>query len=380
MSGSERVNKNILIVIFILISPLIYADNQSTLTHLNQTIASIQTDLKNSTTQKTQLESALAKLETSEGKIHDKLKNTTQALTQHQQKLTQLKQATIPLINQKNQNYVSLEKQIRAAYIFSRQPYIALFLKPNGMSDSHHLLMYYHYMTQAQIDTMSHLQQSITQYQANQNEIKDQYTKLLSLKQIQINNQLALEKAKSQRQQLIAAINQDIHSKHQRLAHLLANKKELEATIKALHRKMNEHLSRAVLGNSPFAHLKGKLSWPLHGNVIHPFGAQIQQSEQTWDGTVIAATPGNPVHAVASGRVIFARWLAGYGLLVIINHGGGYMTLYGRNQHLAVNAGDYVKPGEVIASAGKSGGFDHTSLYFSIRHNTTPMDPKLWCR
>lgn len=363
------------------IIPIARADNnQSTLSSLNQSIASIRTDLKKSTIQKSHLENALAEIETSEGKIHTQLHTTTQALTQHQKKLMQLKQATTPLINQKNQNNALLIQQIRAAYILNRQPYLALLLTSNGMSDSHHLLMYYHYITKAQIQTMNHLQQSITQYQENQIQIQHQYTKLLSLKQAQTNNQLSLQKTKSQREQLIATINQDIQTKHQKLIQLLANKKQLQQTVASLHTKMSEHLSRAVLGNSPFSRLQGKLSWPIQGRILRNFGTQIEQSELKWDGTVIGAKSGQAVHAVASGRVIFARWLAGYGLLIIINHGGGYMTLYGRNQHIAVNVGDYVKPGEAIATAGNSGGFDHTALYFSIRHNTTALNPSAWCR
>ena len=363
------------------LSPLACADNnQSQLSSLNQSIASIRTDLKKSTMQKSHLKSALADIETSEGKIHAQLQNTTASLTQHQKKLAQLKQATVPLINQKNESHELLKQQIRAAYILNRQPYLALLLTPNGMTNSHHLLMYYHYIATAQMQTMTHLQQSIVQYQENQNQIQQQYTQLLSLKQTQINNQLSLQKTKSQREQLIATINQDIKTKHQKLIQLLANKKQLEQTVESLHTKMSEHLSRAVLGNSPFAHLQGKLTWPLQGRILRNFGTQIEQSELRWDGTVIGAKPGQSVHAVASGRVIFARWLAGYGLLIIINHGGGYMTLYGRNQQIAVNVGDYVKPGETIATAGKSGGFDHTTLYFSIRHNTTALNPSTWCR
>lgn len=372
--------KKIIITIFILTTPIIYADNQSSLNSLNQSIASIRTDLKKSTIQKSHLENALAEIETSEGKIHAQLQNTTHALTQHQQKLVALKQATIPLINQKNQNNTLLIQQIRAAYILNRQPYLALLLTPNGMSDSHHLLMYYHYIAAEQMQTMTHLQQSIAQYQENQNQIQHQYTQLLSLKQAQINNQLSLQKTKSQREQLMVTINQDIKTKNQKLTQLLANKKQLQQTVESLRTKMSEHLSRAVLGNAPFSHLQGKLTWPLQGRVLRNFGTQIEQSELRWDGTVIGAKPGQAVNAVASGRVIFARWLAGYGLLIIINHGGGYMTLYGRNQQIAVNVGDYVKPGETIATAGKSGGFDHTALYFSIRHNTTALNPSTWCR
>lgn len=353
---------------------------QTKLSHLNETIASIKTDIKKSTIQKSHLENTLAGIETNEGKLHTQINHTMRSLTTHQKKLKELKQAAIPLLLQKKQNQKLLQQQILAAYQLSRQPPIALLFDDNGMNQTQQLLMYYHYIMQAEWQSIVHLQQSILQYQHNQKQIQHQYTKLLSVKKVQINNQLLLQKTKLQREELINTINADLKTKQQKLKQLLANKKQLEKTVVQLRAKMNEHLSRAVLGNGPFSHLQGKLSWPLSGSIIRKFGAQIEQSELKWDGALIKARAGEAVHAVANGRVIFARWLAGYGLLIIINHGGGYMTLYGRNQQMAVKVGDSVKAGEAIATAGNSGGFDHTALYFSIRHNTTALNPSVWCR
>ncbi len=98
-----------------------------------------------------------------------------------------------------------------------------------------------------------------------------------------------------------------------------------------------------------------------------------------WEGTLIAAPQGQPIHAVAPGRVIFSKWMPGYGLLLIISQGNGYMTLYGRAQTLTKAVGDYVKANEVIGTVGKSGGFAHSALYFSIRHDGTAINPTIFC-
>ncbi|EKD77026.1 MAG: M23 peptidase protein [uncultured bacterium] len=356
------------------------AEQNSQLNNLNNHIAAIKIDLQQATQKKSHLQSTLAEIETTEGHLNQQLKNTQQQLSQQQKQLQQLQQQSLPLSTQKKQARKLLQQQIRAAYLFSQQPYLKLWLAPDDMLQTQRLLLYFHYITQSQMQTVMQLQQSIAACEQNQKAIQTQYAQLLTIKQSQMENQTALQKTKTMREQLIATINQHIQSKHQKLISLLDDKKRLENTLQQLHQQITEHVSTAVLDNHPFATLQGKLSWPVRGQVLHNFGTQIDQSELRWDGTLIQAPTGQPVHAVASGRVIFAKWLAGYGLMIIINQGNGYMTLYGRNQTLTKNAGDTVRAGDVIATVGKSGGFHHSALYFSIRHNAQVLNPMLWCR
>ena len=130
----------------------------------------------------------------------------------------------------------------------------------------------------------------------------------------------------------------------------------------------------------PFYKKRGHLIWPTTGRIKHHFGTQIGQSELKWNGVLIEASQGQTVHAVAPGKVIFAKWLQGYGLLLIIDHGNGYMTLYGRNQSLLKKVGDWVKTNTTIATAGQTGGFSQSALYFSLRHNAKPLNPEKWCK
>ena len=130
-----------------------------------------------------------------------------------------------------------------------------------------------------------------------------------------------------------------------------------------------------------FSSLKGQLPWPVKGRLTNKFGsARAESTESIWDGVLIDASEGTEIRAVTSGKVVFSDWLRGYGLLIIIDHGKGYMTLYAFNQSLYRQVGEWVDAGEVIASVGQSGGRSHSGLYFGIRNKGKPVDPLEWCR
>ncbi len=384
----KRINKTVL-TLTLTLTPLFTltlsahaATQTSQLNTIDKNIASIKTELQQATIKKSQLQNALAKTETDESHIHQQLKKTQHHLSKQQKKLQQLEQQTIPLADENNLNRTLLKQQIRAAYLFNQAPYLKLLLAPNDVMQTQRMLMYFHYITKAQMKTMTQLQQSLTACKQNQKAIQKQYATLLLLKQKQLDNQQAFKKSQVQRKELIEAINQHIQTKHQKLWSLMHDKQRLEKTIEQLNAQTKKivftHLPHVP--NLPFGRLQGKLTWPAEGHIRDAFGTQIYQSELKWDGTLIAAPLGEPIHSVAAGRVIFSKWMAGYGLLLIINQGNGYMTLYGRAETLTKTVGDYVSANEVIGTVGKSGGFAHSALYFSIRHDGTPVNPGMWCR
>jgi septal ring factor EnvC (AmiA/AmiB activator) len=137
-------------------------------------------------------------------------------------------------------------------------------------------------------------------------------------------------------------------------------------------------MENSVELKADFPALKGKLPWPVKGRLAQRFGSP--RSEGIWDGVLIDASEGMEVQAVTRGKVVYAEWLRGYGLLTIIDHGQGYMTLYAFNQSLYKRMGDQVKAGDVIASVGQSGGRSQSGLYFGIRKKGVPIDPLEWCR
>ena len=140
-------------------------------------------------------------------------------------------------------------------------------------------------------------------------------------------------------------------------------------------------VSSGATYGGPFANAKGKLPWPVNGRLVARYGTPRGEDARTkWDGVLIGATAGSQVRAVHGGRVVFADWLRGSGLLVILDHGNGYLTLYGHNQSLLKDAGDIVKAGDPIATVGTSGGQDTPALYFAIRQQGRASDPAQWCR
>jgi len=130
----------------------------------------------------------------------------------------------------------------------------------------------------------------------------------------------------------------------------------------------------------PFHKLKGKLHWPTKGKISKRFGSSRSGSNLRWQGVTLTAKEGSEVNAIHHGRVVFADWFRGSGLLIIIDHGDGYMSLYGHNQSLLIEPGDWVTVGEQIATVGNSGGKKHAGLYFEIRHKGQPTDPRHWCK
>jgi septal ring factor EnvC (AmiA/AmiB activator) len=128
----------------------------------------------------------------------------------------------------------------------------------------------------------------------------------------------------------------------------------------------------------PFAKMKGQLPWPIKGAIIRQFGSP--RFETRWDGVLISATEGTDIRAVTAGHVVFADWLRGYGLMIILDHGGGYMTLYAFNQSLYKKVGESVAAGTVIAAVGSSGGREDSGLYFGIRSKGKPVNPVIWCK
>ena len=122
------------------------------------------------------------------------------------------------------------------------------------------------------------------------------------------------------------------------------------------------------------------LPWPTIGKTVTHFGARVEQSDLKWSGILVRAPEGRDVTSIFPGTVVFADWLKGFGQLVIIDHGQGYMSLYGRNRNLYKQLGESVEAGERIAQVGQSGGFSESGLYFEIRHNGRPLDPERWLR
>jgi septal ring factor EnvC (AmiA/AmiB activator) len=174
---------------------------------------------------------------------------------------------------------------------------------------------------------------------------------------------------------LLAGLQTRLRQEGTEMQRLAMEEEDLARLIRELTSILSDY---PISSEEPFSSFKGRLTWPVAGRLMHEFGQPRAGGGVNWNGVVLAAPRGREVRTIYHGRVVFADWLAGLGLLVIIDHGEGYMTLYGYNESILTSAGDWVAPGDVIATVGDSGGQQQASLYFEIRKGTQPVNPRGW--
>jgi len=346
------------------------------LKNIDSHIASIKSALSEQQQRRDQLLQELERLETTTAKTQKALFDTTDQLNKQSETLTEVKKNQQHYQSQLDQQRLHFAEEIRVGYRLFHQPALKLLLNQDNSATLQRMLMYYQFLSQGNLNSLSQLQATLNQLEQNQQLARQHYTTLLELQQQQKQQRNQLTQLKRERQTLAKSLNQSIASNSQRLQQLMRNRRKLETTLRQLARA--KHQFDSSLG--PFVESRGRLQWPTDGRVLPLFGTKIQQSELRWGGDIIKAKEGQSVYSVAPGKVVYADWLSGYGLLLIVTHGNGYMTLYGRNRSLYKQVGDTVTAGELISTVGNSGGFDETGLYFAIRHNAEPLDPAAWCR
>lgn len=272
-----------------------------------------------------------------------------------------------------------LEKQIRAAYAMGRQERLKILLNQQDPVKLSRVMTYYDYLNAERAQRMSLLKEMLDQLRLLEKEISTEQLRLLTLKENEQSERLALERAKVEREKAIVALNKTIKDKNQQKLHLKQDEQRLQQVLASLQQAVSD-LSQEMFDDKPFKNLRGKLPWPSKGRIAASFGSAKQVSNLRWDGVLIAAPEGRDVRAIHHGRVAFADWLRGFGLLMIIDHGDGYMTLYGHNQSLFKEAGEWVEPGEVVALVGNSGGRRDPGVYFGIRYQGKAVNPRRWCK
>ena len=269
------------------------------------------------------------------------------------------------------QSREQIETLLREQYQQGRQPRLKLLLSNRSPTDLDRMMHYYAGLSgaiKAQADSFT---AQLSDLAATNSDIDANELELRAEGQLLEQQQKALETARIKRVKTLARIESSIDKKRGRVAELNADVVRLQMLLEDINRSVD--LMELASGSEAFAKTRGKLPWPVKGALLQRFG-----SERSRDGVVIAVEAGNTVYAVHPGRVIFSEWLRGYGLLIIVDHGEGYMSLYGHNQSLLRQTGDWVAAGDGIAVSGSSGGYAQPALYFSIRQKAKSVDPIKW--
>ncbi len=265
---------------------------------------------------------------------------------------------------------------VRAAYLAGREERLKLLLNQEDPLRLQRMLAYHDYLAAARVRKLRELESHLERLAELERETETERRRQQTLAHRLEEEKAALEKEKRAQQDLVRRLEGELEQGDRRLRRLQEDARRLDRLVAEAVRDPE---ALAVPEHKPFGGRRGRLPWPLKGRLANAFGAE-KIGNLRWEGVIIRAPEGREVKAVHGGRVAYADWLRGYGLLLIIDHGDGYMTLYGHNQGLFKEVGDWVREGEVIGLAGRSGGLGEPGIYFGIRRHGKPVDPVLWCR
>ncbi|HEY0842590.1 MAG TPA: peptidoglycan DD-metalloendopeptidase family protein [Methylotenera sp.] len=301
-----------------------------------------------------------------------------------------------------------LSGQLYQQYIHGQQSYVQMILQSEHPNEVARDLHYFSYVAKARADLINKMQNNLNKIKRLNELTASKLQEITDLKQKQLNEKRILEAQKKEKSKVVNSLSQQIAEQRGQIKKLSRDEKRLSQLVSRLAKIIpknkpvskpastkqaspaikntpssnialnNDNLPSDNFAGANFSALKGKLRLPVRGTVSNRFGSARQDSGVSWKGLFIKASEGAEVKAVATGRVVFADWLRGFGNLIIIDHGDGYMSLYGNNQSVLKQAGEMVKSGDTIASVGNTGGNESNGLYYELRNQSRPFDPMTW--
>ena len=267
----------------------------------------------------------------------------------------------------------ALRTQVRAAWLLSRRTPLQTLLEAEAPDRVGRLLWFHGRTAEARTALVDSWQRTRTDLDARRATLAAALVDLEAERDALRGRAERLDAARAERGTLLAGLERRIRDRRDNVAELRRTRAELEALLERLV------AAAGTLDGSAFEASRGGLPWPASPRILQSFGAPRPPGGLPADGVLIAADPGTPVHAIAAGDVVFAEWMRGFGLLAVVDHGGGYMSLYGQLESLTRRVGDRLEAGEQLATAGRSGGSARAGVWFEVRSQGRPEDPVAWC-
>lgn len=420
-----------------------HAHTKQQIEQVAKDIAELKRQLSKIQQEKSTAEQALRVTETQIGELEKQVNHLKKLSKQTEQELVQLDQQKKKLqdLRLKQQKLIAI--QARAAYQSGQQESLRLLLNQQNPEQFSRNLTYYQYIGQARQQQINEFNETIRQLGNISAQMSEQQDKKAEQHSSLVHKQASLKELRKQRQEKVSTLNQQQRKQTQSLKTRQADEAALNKVLKTIEatlllqaqeareaerkRQKQEEIAQqqrhiqqqqkqqdikqaqqaqptqqTVESKQPivtkkqpqsamvstavthrgdsFLGAQGQLPWPVNGRIISNFGSPRGDTRSKWDGVLISSQSGTQVRAIHPGRVVFADWLRGAGLLVIIDHGDGYLSLYGHNQSLLSSTGDIVKTGQAISTVGNTGGQNQAALYFAIRQKGKPADPVQWCR
>ncbi|WP_144160142.1 murein hydrolase activator EnvC family protein [Shewanella algae] len=347
---------------------------QSELKALQSQITAQQNALRDTGKQREKLLQLLKKDEQAIADAARKVNQTENALSDAEKRLSELKQRAAQLDKLKESQQQTLAKQLTSAYLAGNHDYSKMLLNQQDPATIERMLAYYDFLNKARMQAIEQLKQTRQELSAVQQSEQQERNRLNKLVLDQKAQSERLNQEQDQRQQTLKELQRTISSKASELEQLQIEEASLKRVVEQALAAMRDSPSMDGLAKS-----RGSLNWPTKGRIKNSFGSQ-RSGNVRWKGVMLSAPEGQSISAVAAGKVIYADWLRGFGMVLVVDHGKGFMSLYGHAQALLKDAGDTVKAGEAVALVGRSGGQTEPGLYFEIRHKGQAVDPANYCR
>jgi len=359
------------------------ANNQSELNQLRDQIKAQDASIKKKHRYLNDLSKQTQSTDRAISKVAAQLSNTQSLILNIERDLDNLVAQQKTLLKDKKKQQNILSAQIETAYLSGNNDYLKLVLNQQNSNEIERSLVYYQHLHQARAASIAEFNDTLAKIEQNEEEQEKIKQQLLVIKTSQQQKAKQLAQQKSQQKKSNRNIAYSINKQKKTRTELGIAEQKLKQQIALLRKQQQIALlkkqQRAQISLSGLKQYKGKLDWPIKGKVLHNFNSK-RFNNVNWRGLVISANEGTKVKAVSAGKVVFADWLRGFGMVTIIDHGKGYMSLYGHNQTLLKVTGEKVRKGDVISLAGRSGGQLQSGVYFEIRHKGKALNPRSWLK
>lgn len=353
-------------------------ETRARLERLQRDIGDINAEISRDSKRRSKLQEQLRQAEVKLGELQRNIAANQRAIAESEAELGGLKEQREELEQARNAQQARIALELKTAWQMGQQSQVKVLLNQEDPHTVARAMAYYQYFFKARNDLVGRYRETLDELRELELRIAGTLNQLATQQGQLEQQQTQLVTAQAAREKTVASLSSSIQGKEAKLKQLEQDRRELEKLLEAIARavadlEVPEHYQ-------PFKAARGKMPWPLAAKRVNNFGRPRNEGKMRWQGVTIPAREGSKVNAIHHGRVVYADWLRGSGLLLIIDHGDGYMSLYAHNQSLLREVGEWVKAGTPISTVGNSGGQEQAALYFEIRHQGKPVNPTNWCR
>ncbi len=347
------------------------------LQQLEEDIQDISREISAASLRHDELQQQLRQSEVELGALQRQVAENQQALASGEQELAELQVRRPKLEKARDKQQARIARELKTAWQMGRQGEIKILLNQENPHTVARLLGYYRYFFRARNALLAQYRQTLRELQEVEQRIDSTQAELATRGETLLQQQADLTTAQASRKLALEELSASISSRNAQLKEKEEDRKQLEDLLRAIEEAVVD--LETPDNYATFDSAKSRMPWPIDGKPSNQFGRSRNEGKMRWQGVTIPAEEGTTVQAIHHGRVVYADWLRGSGLLLIIDHGDGYMSLYAHNESLLREVGEWVTVGTPISTVGNSGGEERAALYFEIRHNGKPIDPTAWC-